>query len=899
MADWQITVPSAPGSDVGSFGGAALAEPKKSPTPANWQISPPGAADWKVKPPEGGEPNIFERWLTEQGIAKPGSPVARGEFLKGMGESIKGAFQQPSILDRAQDIRRREEAGEDVKADRHRLAEDIALGFGGAMEVKRGISPATEAPKGIPTPQAKPSPAPTTPAEGPKPGDVAVGAPNVSRETLPQEPILKPPVAGEKPKGFAGRLDEAFYKKEGADTADKMEISRLIDETPRQLLNPALDEKAYAEVEQRMLNPKAELSEDVKPLVEKGERFADESHEAITRIREKLGKKFEDMVELPTYREGYVHRIRKGVGGWLDRLDPENMGQATDPLGRGRRSAGLSRKAPGNMPRQFFVLEGPNGVRTTPKTRDQLRQELRSITKRGGEGKAPKDLIPGKSYRGTDGKSYTLKNATTPEIEARYPEVRYHKRFLLNTLDNWARLRRVERNIDLLNDLKPQLESSNLWIAADSKEAPPKGFVRVDVPVLDGWAHPEIAHTINDHVGLHRGNILEGLEDLNSALTRTLFLLPIKHMLNISAYWYTGRGWEWVKPHGYWSIAKNGIRALASVVRQDQLQQQIIERGGALAYPPIGTRNLYELMLRKAGGEIERDPRWQDIAKQVGMSPVNLVKAIYSATNKTLWAYGDILLTQRVLELQDRGVPLQQAIERAHQEMPIYRVPSQVMGSRAVSQVIKSPLLFMFGRYHYDFFRVIAQMIKPFVSKLPVAEKADAVGKWMAFAFAAYVIWPYADKFAQQLSGNPNAKFQRFGLYTIPYAFVDMEQGTREWYQALATLMTPAPGTLAVMEAVGSGLDPMGRKIIDPNATMTGKVFQGAEFLLDKIWPIQQAMQMMKPGGAQKVALQQIGISQPSQVLRKPGAIKSDIRRARMREIRDPLEQMYIQDLQP
>src|SRR5262249_7820261 len=153
--------------------------------------------------------------------------------------------------------------------------------------------------------------------------------------------------------------------------------------------------------------------------------------------------------------------------------------------------------------------------------------------------------------------------------------------------------------------------------------------------------------------------------------------------------------------------------------------QEMLREGSGMIYGGVKTRDTYDFLARKAGIDIARDPgRWLSILRKIDPrlantlnAPADLVSWFYGKMRNVLWYANDVFMMQRVMELQRKGMGIREAIKEAEKHIPNYRLPSEIMGSRIMSEVMGNPNLLMFNRYHYGVFNSYANMIKDAVGK--------------------------------------------------------------------------------------------------------------------------------------------------------------------------------------
>lgn len=642
-------------------------------------------------------------------------------------------------------------------------------------------------------------------------------------------PVLELPKEGESGAAQVTRIDDGLFRLQKHATADKVEAAQFLRGFSDEHIDPELQEKAYTEVEARMANPGAKLSPEVEGMITQSglKPWMDEQTERANRIKEKLAPESVGLVDLPSHEEGYVHRVAKGHEHPFDQ-----MGEGTgDPIIGSPRN--FSKKASSLEGRKFFVEQTPEGRRWV------------------GEVDPKKKPPPGK-----------LMPATTAEIEANTP-VRYHKNLAINTVENVLRLRRVERNIDTLATLKDELYQKDQFLPYGTQHPIPKDWQPVHIPQMMGYAHPKIAQVLRDFYN-PEDHDFGWIGRVNRALTGTLFYTPFPHAMNVLTHWAVGRGWDWMKPGGYRDLAQTSVRAVRSVLAQDDLYKAMLREGGGLQYADAANENFYAVMIEKLGREQIADPQtWGGIAKKLNFKTVrDMVKWEYKASSKALWAANDVFMMQRYMELMKRGMNTRQAIKAAERDIPNYRIPPEVMNSRALASFLKSPNYVMFGRYKYGQAKAYGAIVHDML-KGEAGDKKEAAGKLLVLLLMAGVVYPLADHALRSITGNKNASAQRFGPFGPPQAIVDLTDGQRDFVSAMASIITPSP-LIDIGKEILTDKNDFGQDIVQPGASTMGKVLEGAEGAAEHVAPLGQAVQMTKPGGTKAVVARQFGVKLPS-----------------------------------
>jgi hypothetical protein len=377
-----------------------------------------------------------------------------------------------------------------------------------------------------------------------------------------------------------------------------------------------------------------------------------------------------------------------------------------------------------------------------------------------------------------------------------------------------------------------------------------------------------------------------------------------------------GRGWDWMSIPAYVRGAKAGAKALNAVWNLTPEYVRMLREGSGLLYGDVAMENFYNQLIQKTWTEQMRNPEvWGAYAKSLGLKGLSdLIKAEYRWSRKTLWAANDMLMLQRQFELEAKGMPTREAIFQTERDIPNYRIPSEVMGSRNLSLALKSPSLFNFGRYHYGLVRSLGEMIKDMIGpKATLAERTEAAGKLTVLGMIGVLGYPALDTLLRQVTGNQDATVKRAGPLGVLSAggylarntyqkftgeTADLRNpmgqqllpGDKEWVSIVAPLLTPAP-TMTMIPEVAWGRDWMGREIVDPRSSPMGMAVQAGEAATSHISPLGMARQSMEEGGTAQALGGLVGFSLPRKTPGPSGRTEKMLRgRARSRERRDPVQ---------
>jgi hypothetical protein len=651
------------------------------------------------------------------------------------------------------------------------------------------------------------------------------------------------------------KLDNALYRAGGSATADKLEAQHFLKGLPPELTDPEVQHRLAGEIEQQLVDPDHQIPDDLKPAYEAFAKYRDEVRDTVNRLRAR-----DDETITPFLPEtGYTPRR---VVGHTPMFDPR---------------------------------EGPMDKSTEVVSRDKIIPSKRNLSKNTGAlnsrtaGWMVADWKSGQMVftREEPPEDFAHRLATMDEIEAN-TDIRYYRNPLINTIDEALKLRRVERNVQLLDHIKKQMKGEGMafhyeWKAKTSgggrqifgpgQSKIPEGFETVpNVPQLEGWAfHPEVAEVFRDYYPGKGTDLDNALGKLNRMMIGTLFITPIPHILNVGAHAWTGRGWDWLDipgmrtdlaaiPRAYARGFTTGLEAIHQVWTKGEKYRDLLREGTGFMYGDTQVRNFLNVMLEKAGHEIVDNPdTFKSFSDAMGLkdfgihNAVALRNLIYGASNRSMWLVNDMFLMQRVLELQKKGMDVREAIYEAEKDIPNYRVPSRIMGNRGLSEVLRSRNFLVFGRYKYGQWKALSGMFKDLVGKdASPEERLDALGKFLVTGLTMAAIFPAMDTMLQKVTNNKDARVRRPGPFAILDAFAEYGSGHKDWATAASSMVSEAPGIQSFQEAY-SNKDFFGRDEINA-VTPLGYGVQAMEFAADPIYPLKVVEDIARGRGGQAVS---------------------------------------------
>lgn len=545
---------------------------------------------------------------------------------------------------------------------------------------------------------------------------------------------------------FIKEMEDKFHRLRTSAVADKAEFVNRLDALPESIKNHEVQELWYRHMEgdpEVTMPPELgkQYNEIMGPLKKEEAQLWEEAKKTDLAIDE--------------LNPSYAHRIVVGKNPAIDRMMGE--GAEGNPIYNG---PGLLKRTTSSMEaRRFYALENAAGERQlVAVTKDGELVALAKGSKRELATGIEKPSI-GDTFN-VDGKEWKLTHALTNEIEGA-TSLRYYKNALANTIDNILHLRAVNRGVYTTQTIRDTPEWAQ-YTARRGEAGAPQDWRTPELSLFQNDVmDPKLANVIDDFYGKRRSDaVSETLYKINRFAVGSLFWTPLPHIFNAGSHWFIDRGWDWLNPKSYVSLAVDGANAIKSVVKQDATYQRMLRDGSGLIYGGIANREFYQTLLRESG--MLQAPEFAEMAKTIGMSPLTLFNAMYNASSKALWAVSDMFMVQRLKELEGKGMAPLEAIEHAERHIPNYRLPSEILGSRSVRETFGNPFLFNFSRYHYGVLNGYANIVKELVSGKP-DDMMHAVGAIMAFGALQVAIWPALSVLLQKATGDDRFSVPSYG----------------------------------------------------------------------------------------------------------------------------------------
>ena len=430
----------------------------------------------------------------------------------------------------------------------------------------------------------------------------------------------------------------------------------------------------------------------------------------------------------------------------------------------------------------------------------------------------------------------------------------------------------------LRDDLLASPEGQRLFVK-DAHGAGVPGMEQIGQVGLPGmgelWTTPAMREVLTDFKqkpdGL--GNMAEAV---NATIIRAMMFNPIIHLWNEIPHWLKARGATGlVTPMGIPGGASKGWLGLYqtmgdatySVLTQDHFQRELAKHGQNLLY--MNTRNMsaWGEILQTTMKDAWRSKDFKEIAKAAGMLPARLADRISENSALVMWGVRDIFVTQLVKEKMLMGYDMAGAVKEVERSMPMYTLPSRVLlpgkAGRVTSQLLQSPVISIFARYHYGMVNGLKEVAKQIASPLIPGAKNELVKGLDQLAFIVgglTMLYPMLDSLYQKVLDNPDVKARRGGPFHPIHGVMDVAAGEKQWPQVFSSVWTPAPFLMGVEIPMNRQLF-NGQPIVTPGAKTSTQLAEGALYAANKLSPFSQAISIQEGRRTpQQVMLQQLDI---------------------------------------
>jgi hypothetical protein len=318
-------------------------------------------------------------------------------------------------------------------------------------------------------------------------------------------------------------------------------------------------------------------------------------------------------------------------------------------------------------------------------------------------------------------------------------------------------------------------------------------------------------------------------------LIKNMMLNPIPHMFNEVMHLFNMRGATgWFTPGGLLKFGRSAKMGVQDVLTQSKLYQEVLREGGSLLSADVRNKEFFRSLMEKGAEEAFNNPavkkQVDSIATKMGLTPIELYNKWSKTSNKYMWVTRDMMYMQSLREVMAKkpGFTTKQAIAYIERHMPNYRLPSEIAGSRKLSEMLGNPNVAVFSRYHYGMVRSVLNTIKDVNPKnLRTAEGREAfkhgADTLAAVAIAYGVLYPLMDEVETEVTGLESEQ-RRAGPYHLLHTGVEVYEGKKDTQALLAPVFTFNPLLLLSGQLVFNRELYSGKQIYHPtdSAAMIG-----------------------------------------------------------------------------
>lgn len=523
--------------------------------------------------------------------------------------------------------------------------------------------------------------------------------------------------------------------------------------------------------------------------------------------------------------ENHVSRILLNGGDDGGSIDPYASGKSDDAM----KVRNLKPVTTGTLkPRAFYGLEYAGGAQAG---------KMQVMSPKGDEGytlwnnhqgtpvkDAGFQFEEGKSYTDPQGQKFIMRQAPEKMIEDNalldngQPPV-YARNLVLSVLKANADAVNFALGHQFFNTMKQDPE----WLDhATTNPNDPRiaenGWKTTSMKTFKHWyMEPELAHVLDDYAKPgFQDESWDWLRGMNQAVTRTIYLFPTVHLLNVAGFGFVQRGSAWLKPE-YGTLVRTGSDAIKSVMTQDDLQKDLREAG--LTLMSGFSHDWMQGLGKSVGQEIKTNTRqWDMLAKILGVGARDFAKALYDKSSHAMWTASDIIVTQAVLEREAQGMTRPEAISAVERIIPNYRIGTHFISNgnfgRFAAKLFSDPASMAFGPYHVGVLRSWGNMLNSAV-KGKGKERTEALAQLTMMAVLAFAVKPALDKVAGLVTGNDNAEVRPMGPLTIPTNAVKAGLGQKDISAAVRDTFT-IPPLMNTAQSLIRNQNFAGRPIVQP-----------------------------------------------------------------------------------
>lgn len=476
----------------------------------------------------------------------------------------------------------------------------------------------------------------------------------------------------------------------------------------------------------------------------------------------------------------------------------------------------------------------------------------------------PPETYADRAWKDKNGTLHKITQATTKEIEAN-TNVRYYQNAAASVAVNYLAMDKARRAYEFLEEFKKSPEFAAASHSIKSPGAIPKGWQATQLPQFRGYFfEPHIAEVLDAYAAkaAHNPGVLE---QVGNFLRTSIFFNPLIHIPNLLNHWAVEKGASgFANPLNYPTITRAGVKAINAVIHQNADFLEALDHGAPLQSQQFETKQFADLFYKKMQDELG-DPessKTKELATALGMSPVNLVKAIYKFSGKATWYTNDIAFLQSTYEKQAKGMPLKDALSETAKHIPDYRLMTRIFDNPKLAKLMSNHNLTMFGAYHYGALKSYGQMAKSLTgfnwtdagTKNDAGEPTNAAGRTESqekmhgldvlamVAVVTFLVYPALDKLWKMFTGNDKAQMRRAGASTLIYNLSLLAKGEKTPEEVAESIATPAVQTKALAEMVLNRDLRTGQRIYNPHAPGKKLAEQVGRQVMRSVAPVSQGM---------------------------------------------------------
>jgi hypothetical protein len=382
-----------------------------------------------------------------------------------------------------------------------------------------------------------------------------------------------------------------------------------------------------------------------------------------------------------------------------------------------------------------------------------------------------------------------------------------------------------------------------------------------NVPGFNGYAPPRLAYALNDFFGTQQDggiyDLVHKTENASRAIMQYLFVAPFIHQGNVGMHYMIGRGWENLTPFGIGRQFKYTYQAYQHVLNMTPTYENFLRHSSGLLYSDAKIGNFHEMLMHKMFNEqlADQGGMWSALADKLGFQGANLREKAYNMvqseltwSRQSLWRVGDMFMLARQLELQDRGLPIDEAIRQTHRDIPSYQVGSALLGQPWLATLMKSPAVLNFGRYKVGQIGAVNNMVQDAIrgKSYQGTSRFEAIGKILIMATMAMGVYPHINHMLQSVFGE-GVTLKPFGPLALTDAAYGWWSGQKSWAAAASSFASTSP-ILDLAAKIHDNEDIFGKPIINGNKTPTGIMADAIRAGLQMVYPGQLLMHAIDHG---------------------------------------------------